>query len=276
MVKSFLILVRNGDIKTFSMFPHCHNCFEIVYYYDVYGKSNYEKLSGVQYDALNKDFMTADMKNDSVYNFRPNSYIIYPPDTLHNEIHETSDYSNNTHLVAIGFEAGDGFPQINEVLFGTDPDLKLFELTEKIRKEYESKSNYYSEMINAYLTEILTVIMRKRNVRQSIPDINYVKNYLDEYYVNDIDLNSLAADTGYTPEHFRLIFKKQFGMPPKAYIINKRMEFAKKLLVTTDLPLSTISERCGYWNYKHFGTYFIKIVGETPHSYRNNHKNEGV
>lgn len=273
MLKSLFIIVRNGEIKQFTMWPHCHNCFELVYYCDCFGKSNYEKQSDVKYDGINKNFTTYNMQNDSVFNFKPNSYIIYPPNTLHNEVQERW-LSTDTHLVAIGFEADELLDSSSDVIFGDDPNLVIFELIEKIRKEYIAKSNDYSQMINAYLAETIIKIKRKINERQHIPNIDYIKNYLDEYFMNDIDLNALAKDMSYTPEHFRLLFKKHFGTSPKNYVIQKRMDFAKTLITSSDLQLTEIAERCGYWNYKHFSAYFIKMVGVSPHAYRNANSNQ--
>lgn len=268
MVNSLFVLVREGDLKSFSMYPHCHNCYEFVYYYDIYGKSNYEKANDVEYQGINKDFRSLDMKNDAHFDFKPNSYIIYPPDTLHNEIHEQTHYGETPHILAIGFELSGSDLKFDSTLFDTDDDCSIFAIAERIRKEYGTKLNYYSEMLNALLSELLISVRRKQDNTKRNFDFNYVQHYFDEYFMSDIDLNRLARDIGYTPEHFRRIFKENFGSSPKNYIINKRMELAKRLLTTTSLPLTAIAERCGYWNYKHFSMYFIKLIGVSPLRFR--------
>ena len=266
MIKSLFIIIRSGDIKNFQMFPHTHNCYELVYYYDTIGKSIYEQLPKEKSEVSSNYSEKA-----NVFHFKPNTYILLPPNTLHNEIHQTIPDSDNTHIIAIGFETSDlAFPD-NDIISGTDGDLAIYTLMEKIKKEYTSKNTNYSEMINAYLTEIVVNLIRNSKKTFYDSDITYAKNYIDEYYIDNIDLNKLADDTGYTPEHFRLLFKKHFDTSPKKYIINKRMEFAQNLLKNTELPIQNVAEKCGYYDYKHFSATFIKVVGESPSSYRKEH-----
>ena len=46
------------------------------------------------------------------------------------------------------------------------------------------------------------------------------------------------------------------------------MERAKKLLVSTQLSIAEISERCGYADYRVFTKVFKKTEGSTPSQYR--------
>lgn len=49
-----------------------------------------------------------------------------------------------------------------------------------------------------------------------------------------------------------------------AYLTNMRMEAAKKLLLSTDLPISEVSARAGYGDYRVFSKVFKKSEGVTP------------
>ena len=48
---------------------------------------------------------------------------------------------------------------------------------------------------------------------------------------------------------WRRIFKKEYGISISAYILQKRVEEAKNLLVHSDLPINTVSIYVGYSNF---------------------------
>ena len=53
-----------------------------------------------------------------------------------------------------------------------------------------------------------------------------------------------------------------------AYLTNIRMERAKQLLLSTDLPVAEVSEQAGYGDYRVFTKVFKKAEGVTPSQYR--------
>jgi AraC-like DNA-binding protein len=59
-------------------------------------------------------------------------------------------------------------------------------------------------------------------------------------------------------------------MTPQQYLIQKRIQEAKILLESVDLPVREISEMVGYANTTHFISSFTKIVGISPAQYRAN------
>lgn len=54
----------------------------------------------------------------------------------------------------------------------------------------------------------------------------------------------------------------------KAYVVKLRIEQAKKLLQTSDLPINTIAAICGFENTNYFSSSFKKVVGSSPKEYR--------
>ncbi len=67
---------------------------------------------------------------------------------------------------------------------------------------------------------------------------------------------------------FQRLYKKQFGVTFMQDLINSRMEYAKMLLIHTELNSKDIAEQCGYNHYAHFTRQFKSSVGLTPLEYR--------
>lgn len=63
-------------------------------------------------------------------------------------------------------------------------------------------------------------------------------------------------------------FPAVYGMPPVKYLIGRRLEEARKMLLTTDWPIHEISSKVGYNNVNHFINLFKKDTGLTPGNFR--------
>jgi AraC family transcriptional regulator len=64
------------------------------------------------------------------------------------------------------------------------------------------------------------------------------------------------------------MFRVSFGMPPSAWIAQRRLELARTLLKTTALPLQQVADLCGYADLSHFGHRFRAATGTSPGRYR--------
>ena len=64
------------------------------------------------------------------------------------------------------------------------------------------------------------------------------------------------------------MFKKKTGKNLSNYIIELKMEEAKKQLETTEKSISSISIELGYGNFSHFSKCFRKVCGASPQEYR--------
>ena len=64
------------------------------------------------------------------------------------------------------------------------------------------------------------------------------------------------------------MFKVSFGMPPSAWMAQRRAQRARELLKSTTLPLQQIADACGYADLSHFSHRFRAAVGTPPGRYR--------
>jgi AraC-like DNA-binding protein len=68
--------------------------------------------------------------------------------------------------------------------------------------------------------------------------------------------------------YFQHLYKNFFSISFSNDLINARINFAKKLLVSTMLNINEISEKCGYANVEHFIRQFKKKKGVSPKHFR--------
>lgn len=105
--------------------------------------------------------------------------------------------------------------------------------------------------------------------------VNEIRQYIEDNYANpDLSLNLIADQFHVNAKYSSHLFKEAYGMKFVDFLMNLRMEHAKKLLLQTDLPLQDISEKVGYTHSISFGRTFKKVVGVTPGDYRKYTPNE--
>lgn len=98
-------------------------------------------------------------------------------------------------------------------------------------------------------------------------------NYLENNFSDPLISNTLLADKCNISEvYFRRLFKKRFGLSPKQYVLELRIRKAKQLLLDGNIPVTKVSELCGFTNPYHFSRAFHKITGLSPTQYKKENK----
>jgi len=83
-----------------------------------------------------------------------------------------------------------------------------------------------------------------------------------------ISLAGIAASAGLSRMHFAAQFRVATGLRPHEFLLQKRIEHAQKLLLTSRMPLVEIALDAGFKTQAHFTTVFARLVGETPNVWR--------
>ena len=87
-----------------------------------------------------------------------------------------------------------------------------------------------------------------------------------------VGVAALAREAGFSPAQFRRSFGEHIGVAPRTYLINHRLEVARRLLEQSDLPVGTIAAQCGFSSSSHFIHLFKRSVGLAPLQYRQSSK----
>jgi AraC family transcriptional regulator of adaptative response / DNA-3-methyladenine glycosylase II len=88
------------------------------------------------------------------------------------------------------------------------------------------------------------------------------------------NLNNIANQLGITGRHLRRLFEEEIGYSPKQVIINNKLNFAKKLITETNIPITTIALTSAFSSLRRFNDAFKKRFHKPPSSFRKTHSLE--
>jgi AraC family transcriptional regulator len=123
---------------------------------------------------------------------------------------------------------------------------------------------HYSEV-----AQIITSGNRSLTRTQLQRSIDYIHTHLDQ----DLSLAEIADVINISPVYFSRLFKQAIGTSPHQYVIQQRVEQAKKMLSNTDLAISDIALQVGFSSQSHLAQQFKRVTGMTPKQIRKQDKN---
>ena len=95
-----------------------------------------------------------------------------------------------------------------------------------------------------------------------------VRELIDESAARDLRLATLAVECGLSVSQFARSFKRSFGSSAHRYLLAHRVETAKALLLSTQLPLAEIGLQTGFSDQAAFSRTFRGMVGTAPARWR--------
>jgi len=97
---------------------------------------------------------------------------------------------------------------------------------------------------------------------------NRAKEFMASHLTQGLTLEAVASQCGMSRSHFARSFKKRTGMAPFEWLRHERVERAKLLLRTGNVPLTRIAAECGFTDQSHFTRVFTRLVGQGPRAWR--------
>ena len=158
------------------------------------------------------------------------------------------------------------------------PEMNIQKMTFLIKgifSEMQDKEYMYRDMVARYLMMLVVEIIRKLRTTELpakvsvtmdiFPAIDYVK----KNYAAVIRVPDLARICGMSESYFRKVFEKYMNMKPMDYVNFVRIQRGCALLRETDLTVAVVSDRIGYESVSTFIRNFKRIIGCTPHKWKN-------
>lgn len=107
----------------------------------------------------------------------------------------------------------------------------------------------------------------RRDLWQS--GVHKVKLYIEAHFRQPLHLKRIAKEFYMNPAYLGQLFRKTYGIYFNEYLLQLRIDEAKKLLRQTEMRVYEIAESCGFSSADYFVTQFEKLERMSPTAYRN-------
>lgn len=95
-----------------------------------------------------------------------------------------------------------------------------------------------------------------------------VLDFIDAHLEGAIDLSSIAAEVNMGACTFTRYFRRTIGVAPYAYVMERRLERARRLLGETAMPIKEVAAACGFSDQAHLTRLFSRRFHTTPLAHR--------
>ncbi len=123
------------------------------------------------------------------------------------------------------------------------------------------------DLMEEYIVEYfnnLSEWIREDMLSQPDSIIIAAKQYIDCNFKNKISATDVANYVNLSVAYFTVYFKTNAGINFRDYLLGKKMDYAKQLLITSNLSISEVGNSVGYDDYRSFYRAFKNHTGETP------------
>lgn len=161
-------------------------------------------------------------------------------------------------------------------------DPLLLQLGLALRAEIKNSSArfstvYVQELAHAFAAHLLRRYARwepqgtSSDEHLSSVNMRQVTDYIHDHLSEPLTLPALAELVGLSPYYFARRFKQTTGLSPHQYILARRIEQAKYLLLRGE-PLAQITDRLGFADQSHLSRSFKRVAGLSPQAFLQEHR----
>ena len=158
------------------------------------------------------------------------------------------------------------------ITFGGKERDEIESILDSMLDEYLAENTSYRSVLECYINILFTKMLRKVQMGLTGETENDMWRSLSSYIDNNLDseltLGSLARKSFYNPSYFSRVFKQHFGTSLTEYVGRRRIEYAVKLLLKTDLSVDEIARKSGFTERSTFYHAFSRYTGKSPTDYR--------
>ena len=255
------LLIRKKQLKNYDL--HWHDCFEIelvlrgsaIQYLN---GQRYELTPGVIYLLNPTDFHSIETDGAVVYN------IMFSEEMLDEDVLQK----------ILGIDK-------NIIFRLSQRELQTTEfIISQMLYEFENEMEYSNSVIENLMECLFIMILRKcdlSSVDKGNSDNDAIRKsilYLHSRFRENPTLVQVAKIAGFNKNYFSGLFHMTTGKTYKEYLNTLKLEHAKKLAVTSTIPITQICYNSGFNSITNFLRAFKEMYGMSPSEMRKNRKNE--
>lgn len=173
--------------------------------------------------------------------------------------------------VASEFEADPARIEIRNRFQIRDSQIEMLSLAVKNELESGCPSGrlYLEGLGTAMASRLLThhsSLAKYSDTPASLTDrrLKQTLSFIEDNLSQDLSLDQIAAVAGVSPSHLKGIFKRSIGVPVYQYVIQRRVELAKSLLLQGDLSIAEIASASGFAHQSHLARHMRRALGASP------------
>lgn len=151
----------------------------------------------------------------------------------------------------------------------------LFErLFENAKDSIVSKFNVLSVVMRLFAMLSQSIVNNNDKLTEDVSSdyakefVNTVVKYIDSHIMDKLSVTDIASLFNYETSYLHKLFKKHTGVSVQRFILDRKIHYARKFCVETDMPFSVLAYNLGYNNYASFYKTFVKAVHCSPEQYR--------
>lgn len=250
---------------------HTHEGVEIFYF--MQGQANYI-IGDAIYDLLPGDMLL--FSGDVIHRVNPTndvryvrSYINFLPSFIEEEL-PAALYQKIMNV----FDTPNGL----RIQWLPEEREEIERYFETIYSENKKESFGYSYMLKSSLTQLLIHVYRKSKYLVEITPslqssnsqmtVQRILQYVNQVYKSNESLDEMSAKLHLSKYYMCHCFKEVTGYTINSYIMRKRVEEAKKLLMESQFSVQEIGEALGFNSTIHFSRTFKQYAGTPPQMFR--------
>ena len=222
------------------------------------------------------------------FDYHPGDVSLMPPLLYHRTVsHSSEPYIS--FLVKIAAECKEDFcERVDRKIWDVLYEQKVCSFTseqqewiegdlEDMLSVYSSEASYADAILQGMLYRLLIYIYENRQGGGAFNFGNELSSeilealyHIEKSYGEELTLEAMAAEAGFSTAYFSRQFKAQLGVPFSEYLTNVRVRHVQELLTQTDRSISEIALETGFCNGDYLAARFRQRVGMTPTAYRKN------
>lgn len=146
-----------------------------------------------------------------------------------------------------------------------------------IENEFENKHIHYEVAVRSNISLLMLSLLRafplgeerkQKGKIERIKQVSEIMKYIDVHCSEKLSLAQLGEIVHTNPSYLSHVFRETTGFSLWDYIIARRIELAKHLLLNSNRKILDIAFECGFQNSTHFNKSFRRQTGITPSEYR--------